>query len=277
MASPRDQGFPVTGKVKHAGLSRSPWHDPSRGGGGICGGSARAAHQGRPDGGPSAASSPRASWTRRSPTTPAEARLLHGLGRDDRDGRDRRPGRAFPVLPGLLRRRVVRQVRPVPNRCTQMLRLLDRIAAATGNEGDIATIRRLAHHAESLAVRARQALPTRFFRPCATSNRNSGSADLERQLSRVPTVTEMIQPRSTACRRGRPGRHHPRRGAPGLSPHPNSLQAPGPGSHRRLRHLHRPRRGLDQDAARLLHAGRGGHGDHDGRPGSSRSAGRSST
>ena len=46
----------------------------------------------------------------------AKARLDHGLGRHDRDGRDVLHGRRGPVLHGILHDRVVRQVHPLPRR-----------------------------------------------------------------------------------------------------------------------------------------------------------------
>ncbi len=45
-----------------------------------------------------------------------KARLDHGFGRHDRDGRDDRHGRGGPVLHGILHGRIVRQVRSLPRR-----------------------------------------------------------------------------------------------------------------------------------------------------------------
>ena len=74
------------------------------------------------------------------------ARLDHGLGRHDRHGRDLLHGRRGQVLHGVLPRRVVRQVRPVPRRhrrrCTGCSTAITRGEATHGRPGPAGAARR---------------------------------------------------------------------------------------------------------------------------------------
>ena len=84
---------------------------------------------------------------------PAAAGLDHGLGRHDRHGRGRLHGGRRPVLPGLLRRRELRQVRAVPDRRRgRCCNLLEKITEGKGTLEDLDKIREVGHAMQKAAL-----------------------------------------------------------------------------------------------------------------------------
>jgi len=155
-----------------------------------------------------------------------------------------------------------------------MLRLLDRIAAGKGSEGDIATIRRLAHAMQKASLCGLgQGAPNpvlsalRYFEPefrgRLTSGSNRAGANRDRDdpgHHQQPSVEVAPGQRSST----------PPARSPSTS---DSVQAPDLEATARAASASSASR-LEQDAARLLHAGRAGHGDHHRGSGDTTSAGR---
>ena len=81
---------------------------------------------------------------RRCPTNICRARFHHGLGRHDRDGRRRLPGRHRKVLSRLLRRRILRQVRAVQDRRISNAQDIGKNNRRQGPIEDLATLKRIA-------------------------------------------------------------------------------------------------------------------------------------
>ena len=111
--------FALAGKITNTGLIEVPMGTPLRQivddmGGGVPG---RRQDQGRADGRPVGRLHPgRGARHAGGLRVADQARLHHGLGRHDRDGRDHLHGGRGPVLHGVLHGRIVRQVHPLPGR-----------------------------------------------------------------------------------------------------------------------------------------------------------------
>ncbi len=189
----------------------------------------------------------------------AERRLDHGLGRPHRDGRDVLHGRRRQVLHGVLPRRVVRQVHPLPRRhradvgAARQDHARARRRAATSTSS---STWRTCSRARASAASGRRR-PTRWSRArCATSatstSRTStsggarpGSARSLPPPRRCTRERQDLHPERRAGQRRR-GPDDPRRLRRAEGAHPPPVPPRGPRRDRRLPALHGRDRGLEE-------------------------------
>ena len=207
----------------------------------------------RPAGRPAAASPPQLPRHAGRLRVADAGRLDHGLGRHDRDGRHLLHGRRRALLHGVLPRRVVRQVHPLPGRHRPAARAADPDQRGRRHPADLAQLEQLCGHGQAhQPVRPRPVgARTRCSARCATSATSTWPTSQDRSAARpgrLPTGRERPPRRRSAM-----SVHDPH--ASTASDVAGAARPDDPGGRARERHRHPdplpPRRPHDVGACRL--------------------------